>query len=76
MLCPRLAPEQDEALRPFVAVLRGADSAAVREMTVQVVAQAVAAHPRGLGSGARPYNPKPSLSLPLGTLCLAVALVY
>lgn len=44
-------PEQDEALRPFVAVLRGADSAAVREMTVQVVAQAVAAHPRGLGSG-------------------------
>ena len=43
---------QDEALRPFVAVLRHADNALVREMTVQVVSQAVATNPQGLGSGA------------------------
>lgn len=43
---------QDEALRPFVAVLRHADSAVVREMTVQVIAQAISTHPQGLGSGA------------------------
>ena len=42
---------QDEALRPFVAVLRHADNALVREMTVQVVSQAVATNPKGLGSG-------------------------
>ncbi|KAK9904753.1 hypothetical protein WJX75_001787 [Coccomyxa subellipsoidea] len=44
---------QDEALRPFVAVLRHADSAVVREMTVQVIAQAISAHPEGLGSAWR-----------------------
>ena len=43
---------QDEALRPFVAVLRHAESALVREMTVQVVAQAVTTNPKSLGSGA------------------------
>jgi hypothetical protein len=43
---------QDEALRPFVAVLRHAESALVREMTVQVVGQAVTANPKSLGSGA------------------------
>ena len=43
---------QDEALRPFVAVLKHCDSAAVREQTVQCIAQAITAHPRGLGSGA------------------------
>ena len=37
-----------------MAVLRHADSAVVREMTVQVIAQAISAHPRGLGSGAVP----------------------
>ena len=42
---------QDEALRPFVAVLRHADNALVREMTVQVVSQAVTTNPKGLGSG-------------------------
>ncbi len=42
---------QDEALRPFVAVLKHCDSAAVREQTVQCIAQAITAHPRGLGSG-------------------------
>ena len=45
---------QDEALRPFVAVLKHCDSAAVREQTVQCIAQAITAHPRGLGSGAVP----------------------
>lgn len=44
---------QDEALRPFVAVLKHCDSAAVREQTVQCIAQAITAHPRGLGSGWR-----------------------
>jgi hypothetical protein len=44
-------PAQDEALRPFVAVLKHADSAVVREMTVQVIAQAINTHPKGLGSG-------------------------
>ena len=42
---------QDEALRPFVAVLKHCDSAAVREQTVQCIAQAITAHPRGVGSG-------------------------
>lgn len=42
---------QDEALRPFVAVLKHCDSAAVREQTVHCIAQAITAHPRGLGSG-------------------------
>ncbi|KAL3134912.1 hypothetical protein ABBQ32_007876 [Trebouxia sp. C0010 RCD-2024] len=44
---------QDEALRPFVAVLKHCDSAAVREQTVHCIAQAITAHPRGLGSGWR-----------------------
>lgn len=44
---------QDEALRPFVAVLKHCDSAAVREQTVQCIAQAITAHPKGLGSGWR-----------------------
>jgi hypothetical protein len=44
---------QEEALRPFVAVLRQCDDVAVRELTVSCVQQAVAAHPRGLGSGWR-----------------------
>ena len=39
-----------------MAVLRHADSAVVREMTVQVVAQAITAHPRGMGSGAAPAS--------------------
>ena len=43
---------QDEALRPLVAVLRHAENALVREMTVQVVSQAIATNPNGLGSGA------------------------
>jgi len=42
---------QDEALRPFVAVLRHAENALVREMTVQVMSQAIATNPKGLGSG-------------------------
>lgn len=46
---------QDEALRPFVAVLRHADNALVREMTVQVVSQAVATNAKGLGSGTSHY---------------------
>ena len=44
---------QEDALRPFVAVLRQCDEPAVRELAVQCVMQAVAAHPRGLGSGWR-----------------------
>ncbi|WIA39187.1 hypothetical protein OEZ86_005312 [Tetradesmus obliquus] len=44
---------QEEALRPFVAVLRQCDEACVRELAVQCVMQAVASHPRGLGSGWR-----------------------
>ncbi|KAF6256772.1 hypothetical protein COO60DRAFT_1627056 [Scenedesmus sp. NREL 46B-D3] len=44
---------QEEALRPFVAVLRQCDEASVRELAVQCVMQAVASHPRGLGSGWR-----------------------
>lgn len=43
---------QEEALKPFVAVLRLADSPAVRQRAVQAVAAALTAHPRGLGSGA------------------------
>lgn len=42
---------QEEALKPFVAVLRLADSPAVRQRAVQAVAAALTAHPRGLGSG-------------------------
>ena len=42
---------QDEALRPFVSVLKHCDSAAVREQVVQSIAQTITAHPRGLGSG-------------------------
>lgn len=42
---------QDEALRPFVAVLRHCDSVGVRERCVQCIALALTAHPRGLGSG-------------------------
>ncbi|KAK9804748.1 hypothetical protein WJX72_003264 [[Myrmecia] bisecta] len=45
--------QQDEALRPFVAVLRHCDALAVRVLTVQCIAQAISAHPRGLGSGWR-----------------------
>ncbi|KAK9788000.1 hypothetical protein WJX73_004027 [Symbiochloris irregularis] len=44
---------QDEALRPFVAVLRHCDSVGVRERCVQCIALALTAHPRGLGSGWR-----------------------
>lgn len=42
---------QEEALKPFVSVLRLADSPAVRQRAVQSVAAALTAHPRGLGSG-------------------------
>jgi hypothetical protein len=42
-----------DALRPFVSVLRQCDDASVRELAVRCIAQAVAAHPRGLGSGWR-----------------------
>ena len=42
---------QEEALKPFVAVLRLADSPAVRQRAVRAVAAAITAHPRGLGSG-------------------------
>jgi Sec7-like guanine-nucleotide exchange factor len=44
---------QEEALRPFVAVLRQCDDVNVRELTVTCVQQAVTAHPKGLGSGWR-----------------------
>lgn len=44
---------QEEALRPFVAVLRQCDTVAVRELAVQCVMQAAAAHPHDLGSGWR-----------------------
>jgi hypothetical protein len=47
-----LCMPQEEALKPFVAVLRLADSPAVRQRAVQAVAAALTAHPRGLGSGA------------------------
>jgi hypothetical protein len=50
---PTPPPRQEDALRPFVAVLRQCDEPAVRELAVQCVMQAVAAHPRGLGSGWR-----------------------
>lgn len=42
---------QEEALKPFVSVVRLADSPAVRQRAVQSVAAALTAHPRGLGSG-------------------------
>ncbi|KAK9844232.1 hypothetical protein WJX84_000597, partial [Apatococcus fuscideae] len=44
---------QDEAVRPFMAILRHADSPSVREATVQCIAQAINLHPRSLGSGWR-----------------------
>ena len=44
----------DEALRPFVSVLKHCESAAVREQVVQSIAQTITAHPRGLGSGLSP----------------------
>ena len=47
----RVRAVQDEALRPFVAVLRHAENALVREMTVQVMSQAITTNPKGLGSG-------------------------
>ena len=40
-----------------MAVLRHAESALVREMTVQVVAQAVTANPKSLGSGTPSLTP-------------------
>ena len=43
-----------------MAVLRHADNALVREMTVQVVSQAVATNPTGLGSGTLHRAGKPS----------------
>jgi hypothetical protein len=49
----RAAAPQEDALRPFVAVLRQCDEPAVRELAVHCVMQAVASHPRGLGSGWR-----------------------
>ena len=42
---------QDEALRPFVAVLKHCDSTAVREQVVQSIAETITAYPRGLGTG-------------------------
>ena len=56
MLTSQTHAMQDEALRPFVAVLRHAENALVREMTVQVVSQAIATNPKGLGSGALPFT--------------------
>ena len=47
---------QDEALRPFVAVLKHCDSAVVREQVVQSIAQTITAHPRGLGTGPLPAS--------------------
>lgn len=47
---------QDEALRPFVSVLKHCESAAVREQVVHSIAQTITAHPRGLGSG-QPKTP-------------------
>mmetsp|Transcript_13201 Transcript_13201/g.37209 ORF Transcript_13201/g.37209 Transcript_13201/m.37209 type:complete len:2067 (+) Transcript_13201:204-6404(+) len=44
---------QEEALRPFCSILKSCDSPVVRELTVQCIAQAITAHPRGLGSGWR-----------------------
>ena len=48
-----LCAAQDEALRPFVTVLRTCDAPLVRELAVQCVVHAITAHPRGLGSGWR-----------------------
>ena len=50
---PQRCMHQDEALRPFTAVLRGAACAESREAAVAAVAEAVTVHARGLGSGAR-----------------------
>ena len=57
---------QDEALRPFVAVLKHCDSAVVREQVVQSIAQTITAHPRGLGTG-----PLPASVMPLTSSILA-----
>ena len=43
-----------------MAVLRHAENALVREMTVQVMSQAVSTNPKGLGSGGR--NPPSEVS--------------
>ena len=50
---PVLCVAQEQALRPFVAVLRLANSLAVQQQVVQAVAAALTAHTCGLGSGAR-----------------------
>lgn len=44
---------QEDALRPFVSVLRLCDEPAVRQLAVSSVSQIVASHPRALGSGYR-----------------------
>lgn len=47
---------QEEVLRPYSAVLRGADGAEAREAAVAAVAEAVTVHARRLGSGtAKPF---------------------
>ena len=43
---------QDEALRPFVNILRLCDAPQVRELAVQCVTHAINVHPQGLDSGA------------------------
>lgn len=53
---PQRCMHQEEALRPFGAVLRGATRAEAREAAVTAVAEAVTVHARGLGSGARGQN--------------------
>lgn len=44
---------QGDALRPFTAVLRGSDAAAVRELSTACIARAVDAHSARIGSGWR-----------------------
>lgn len=53
--CPACSDPQlqGDALRPFASILKHSDSAQVRELAVACVSHAVAAHPRGLGSGWR-----------------------
>lgn len=46
---------QEEALRPFVAVLRQCDDPVVRAAVVMHAAEAAASHPRGLGTGWRTF---------------------
>ena len=55
---------QDEALRPFVTVLRTCDAPTVREAAVRCVVHAIAAHPRGLGSGWRSVLEALQVALP------------